>query len=64
MGQEFAMYGSISLQWDEKTGRVTSFHHTADMLTPMLKILGNLDEVSLLFSNASITPDCGLVGAH
>lgn len=57
LGQHVTMSGSVRFGWDDTCGRVHSLEHSADMLTPMLKLLGNLEDVAFVFSRARITPD-------
>ncbi|KAE8965725.1 hypothetical protein PR003_g29723 [Phytophthora rubi] len=59
LGNKLVMNGCTHLLWDEDAGRMTSIQYTVDMLTPMLQLLGNLDEVSKVFSNARANPQCG-----
>ncbi|ETI48729.1 hypothetical protein L917_06992 [Phytophthora nicotianae] len=55
--QHIVMRGSVRFDWDETTKRVVGLHSHTDMLTPMLNLLGSLEDVSLVFSHAAITLD-------
>lgn len=54
------MFGAVNLRWDANDGRVTSFLYKADMIKPIMRILGSLHDVSLLFHGALVTADCNI----
>ncbi|OWZ01136.1 hypothetical protein PHMEG_00027539 [Phytophthora megakarya] len=58
LGQTIVMCGSTRFDWDSGYGRVTSVISESDMLTPMLKLLGSLEDVSRVFEKSliSLTP--------
>ncbi|ETP18491.1 hypothetical protein F441_07293 [Phytophthora nicotianae CJ01A1] len=56
-GQHIVMRGSVRFGWDEGAKRVVRLYFQTDILTPMLGLLGNLEDVSFIFSGALITPD-------
>ncbi|ETP37234.1 hypothetical protein F442_14949 [Phytophthora nicotianae P10297] len=51
------MLGSIRFEWDAINGQVTSVSTESDMLTPMLHLLGNLEDVSRVFADALLSLD-------
>ncbi|OWZ01549.1 hypothetical protein PHMEG_00027037 [Phytophthora megakarya] len=61
VGKQLVVRGFAYFGWDKVTSRVTSIHYKADMLTPMLKLLGNLNDVSRVFEHAGYRPDCTMV---
>ncbi|ETM00777.1 hypothetical protein L917_02544 [Phytophthora nicotianae] len=61
LGQQLTLRGSVHFEWDSVNSRVTSIVCKADILTPLLHLFGNLDEVSCVFENARLTPDGRLV---
>ncbi|KUF82409.1 hypothetical protein AM587_10000147 [Phytophthora nicotianae] len=61
LGQRLDMHGSVQFTWDSSNHRVVGLISQADMITPLLKILGNVEDVSAVFSNARITAECNLV---
>lgn len=61
LGQKLVIKGCSSVLWDEDAGRVVSIQYTADMLTPVLQLLGNLGEVSRMFSHARVNPESRFV---
>ncbi|KAE8996711.1 hypothetical protein PR003_g4867 [Phytophthora rubi] len=61
LGQRLVVHGSVLFGWDNTSNKVVRFQAQADLLTPMLKLLGNLEDVSFIFSKALITPDCRFV---
>ncbi|ETL27368.1 hypothetical protein L916_19079 [Phytophthora nicotianae] len=60
LDQQFVMDGSVHLEWDSDSSRVALLQSKSDLLTPMLKVFGNLDIVTCIFENAFITPECTL----
>ncbi|KAG1698662.1 hypothetical protein DVH05_014619 [Phytophthora capsici] len=61
LGKSLVLVGSVHFKWNESINRIESFEFKADMITPLLKMLGSLDDVSRVFHNARLTPECGLV---
>ncbi|KAF4319354.1 hypothetical protein BBO99_00006004 [Phytophthora kernoviae] len=57
---QLEVQGSVRFEWDANLGRVASVLCKADLLTPLLALLGNLEDVSRVFSNALVTPECNL----
>ncbi|KAG2854938.1 hypothetical protein PC116_g11234 [Phytophthora cactorum] len=55
--QRLVMHGSTYFEWDDSTCRVTRVISTSDMLTPMLQLLDNLEDVSRVFEQALISPE-------
>ncbi|KAG2782336.1 hypothetical protein PC129_g4628 [Phytophthora cactorum] len=64
LDRRLVVQGSVSFDWDSKTDRVTRVMTQLDMLTPMLRLLGSLEDVSRVFENALITPEGRLSGAE
>uniref|UniRef100_H3H5G9 Uncharacterized protein n=1 Tax=Phytophthora ramorum TaxID=164328 RepID=H3H5G9_PHYRM len=60
LGQRFVLRGSIQFKWDSGTSRVKLVQTRADLLTPILRLLGDLETISRVFDNALITPECKL----
>ncbi|OWZ19832.1 hypothetical protein PHMEG_0005860 [Phytophthora megakarya] len=56
-GQQIFLSGSTRFVWDTESERVVSILFKSDMITPILRILGNLEDVSRVFEGALITPD-------
>ncbi|KAG7383954.1 hypothetical protein PHYPSEUDO_003173 [Phytophthora pseudosyringae] len=63
LGQRMTMHGTVSFVWDEEKGRVAGLQHSVDMLTPMMQLLGNLDDVSRVFAHAHVTPESRLASS-
>ncbi|OWZ07068.1 hypothetical protein PHMEG_00020591 [Phytophthora megakarya] len=57
LGQRIVMRGSTCFEWGDANERVTSVIAQSDMLTPMLHLLGNWEDVSWVFERAIISPD-------
>eukprot|EP00644_Phytophthora_capsici_P006572 jgi/Phyca11/118759/e_gw1.36.312.1 len=64
VGQRVTMYGSVRFDWDNLHNRVVAVDCSADILTPLLCVLGNLQDVSRLFDKAILSPDCRFVGGN
>uniref|UniRef100_H3GN23 BZIP domain-containing protein n=1 Tax=Phytophthora ramorum TaxID=164328 RepID=H3GN23_PHYRM len=59
--QKLLVRGWFTFGWDDSSDRVVRLQTRADMLSPMLKLLGSLEDVSCAFENAMITPECQFV---
>ncbi|KAF4129946.1 hypothetical protein GN958_ATG20838 [Phytophthora infestans] len=55
-GQRITMRGSTCFKWNAVTKRVVSVMAQSDMLTPMLRLLGSLENVSQVFDKVCISP--------
>ncbi|KAJ8575106.1 hypothetical protein ON010_g4107 [Phytophthora cinnamomi] len=62
LGKKFVLHGSIQFDLDYASNRVTRIETQADMLSPILHILGNLESVDQVFDGAVVTPDFGMIG--
>ncbi|OWY93254.1 hypothetical protein PHMEG_00037420 [Phytophthora megakarya] len=60
LDQALVMHGSVVFGWDKATDKVVRVQFQADFMTPMIKLLGNLRDVSSVFEKAHVTPDCRL----
>ncbi|KAF4146171.1 hypothetical protein GN958_ATG04646 [Phytophthora infestans] len=56
VGQRIQMRGWTCFEWDPTFGRVTCITNVADLLTPLLKLVGNLESVSRIFDGALTSP--------
>ncbi|GMF29882.1 unnamed protein product [Phytophthora fragariaefolia] len=54
--QTIIMRGVTRFEWDPAHCRVVSVESESDMISPMLHLLGSLEDVSRVFSSALITP--------
>ncbi|OWZ06421.1 hypothetical protein PHMEG_00021327 [Phytophthora megakarya] len=61
LGQQLQLHGSVKLEWDPTRGRVASIVCNVDILTPLLRLLGSLDDVSYVFDEARLNPEGRLV---
>ncbi|OWZ21240.1 hypothetical protein PHMEG_0004244 [Phytophthora megakarya] len=57
LGQQLIMRGAIHFEWDTDNKRIARVLHKADLLKPLLSLLGSLEDVSRVFDNALVTPD-------
>ncbi|KAF4032173.1 hypothetical protein GN244_ATG15942 [Phytophthora infestans] len=55
--QPIVMRGSVRFDWDKTSKRIIGLFSQTDMLTSMLDLLGNLEDVSHVFNGARVTPD-------
>ncbi|OWZ03711.1 hypothetical protein PHMEG_00024505 [Phytophthora megakarya] len=58
IGKSLTMDGTYHFKYDEQSGRITCIQMTPDIVTPLLRLLGNLEDVARMFDNAVITPEC------
>ncbi|KAG6948340.1 hypothetical protein JG687_00015542 [Phytophthora cactorum] len=63
-GQRISMHDTTRFLWDPAFRRIPSVIAQADMLTPMLRLLGSLENVSHVFEGALISPDFHLKISH
>ncbi|OWZ14551.1 hypothetical protein PHMEG_00011951 [Phytophthora megakarya] len=56
--QRLVVRGSILFEWDETRNRINKMRSQSDMLTPLLRLLGSLEEVSRVFEGALVSPGC------
>ncbi|EEY53834.1 uncharacterized protein PITG_07438 [Phytophthora infestans T30-4] len=61
LNKKIVMQGSVTFGWDRATEKVTSIYAQADLVTPLLNLLGSLEDVSCAFYKARVTPDCRFV---
>ncbi|KAE9172977.1 hypothetical protein PF005_g26472 [Phytophthora fragariae] len=47
---------TVRFTWDDSTGRVARLDSTIDLLSPLLRVLGSLEDVSHVVGEALITP--------
>ncbi|ETI46421.1 hypothetical protein F442_14980 [Phytophthora nicotianae P10297] len=55
--QQIVMDSRTLFQWDSATKLVTGVRTDSDLLTPLLGLLGRLEDVSIAFDQALISPD-------
>ncbi|ETK81871.1 hypothetical protein L917_12407 [Phytophthora nicotianae] len=60
LGKKIVIRGSMHFVRDVTSGRVTRLQWKADLLTPLLHLLGSLEAVSRVFNGARLSPE-GLV---
>ncbi|GMF36304.1 unnamed protein product [Phytophthora lilii] len=63
IGQQLEMTGASTFIWDDEQEQVSSALYSIDMLTPLHRLLGNVEELSRVFDNALVTPECRIVSA-
>ncbi|KAF4147505.1 hypothetical protein GN958_ATG03275 [Phytophthora infestans] len=61
MTKKIVMQGSVTFGWDKATDKVTSIYAQADLVIPLLNLLGSLEDVACAFYKARVAPDCRFV---
>ncbi|GMF46492.1 unnamed protein product [Phytophthora fragariaefolia] len=56
LGQRLECSCTMHFVWDDMTGRVTRIDFMMDLLSPLLRVLGNLEDVTYVLGKASLTP--------
>ncbi|KAG6616858.1 Protein kinase [Phytophthora cinnamomi] len=56
LGQRIVMKGSARFHWDNTSKRVDILYSHLDMVSPLLQLLSDIEDVSLIFRGALITP--------
>ncbi|OWZ12089.1 hypothetical protein PHMEG_00014805 [Phytophthora megakarya] len=59
--QQVVMRRLVLFKWNDKLKCVERIQSQADMLTPLLQIVGSLESVSHVFENALVTAECKLI---
>ncbi|OWZ21147.1 hypothetical protein PHMEG_0004338 [Phytophthora megakarya] len=57
LGQRLVVPMSVRFEWDEMNNRISSMHYEPDFLTPLLKILGNLEETTRVLNSTMAYPN-------
>lgn len=53
LDQRVVVRGSVRIDWDNATKRVTALVTCLEMMSPMLQLLGNVEDVAFVFDGAS-----------
>ncbi|KAG6618947.1 uncharacterized protein IUM83_01341 [Phytophthora cinnamomi] len=61
LGRRLEMHGFLCFGWDHVEDRVSSVNYSFDMLTPLMQLLGSLEDATRVFDGALLTPDCKFV---
>eukprot|EP00644_Phytophthora_capsici_P011757 jgi/Phyca11/123320/e_gw1.50.288.1 len=62
-GQRLVLHGSVRFHWDKTICRIVQVEAQTDLVSPFMELLGNLEDVSLAFAYALVTPEGNLVEA-
>jgi hypothetical protein len=57
VNQRLVLRGWVRFDWDSVRGRVSRMQSHSDLLTPILQLVGTLENVSRVFVGAFVTPD-------
>ncbi|EGZ06270.1 hypothetical protein PHYSODRAFT_307262 [Phytophthora sojae] len=49
LGQPFEINGSIQFNWDNEKSCMLSLQHKSDVMMPIIRFLGDLDDVAFIF---------------
>ncbi|KAG7383500.1 hypothetical protein PHYPSEUDO_003593 [Phytophthora pseudosyringae] len=55
LNQRLTLRGSVHFDWDASIGRVVRLESKVDLMTPMLELLGSLEDVARVFDKALVT---------
>ncbi|KAG7398640.1 hypothetical protein PHYBOEH_010689 [Phytophthora boehmeriae] len=58
LGKQLGCQYSLRFQWDAAGGRISRMEAKLDLVTPLLRVLGNLEDVNYVLEKAIITPEC------
>lgn len=61
LGQRLECRCSLRFLWDESTAQVTRLDSTMDLVTPLLWVLGNLQDVSVVLDKALISSENAII---
>ncbi|OWY99466.1 hypothetical protein PHMEG_00029524 [Phytophthora megakarya] len=61
LGQRLIMHGTIMFSWNSLTNRVDRIISQANMVSPLLRLLGNIEDLTIVLNNARVTPEGNLV---
>ncbi|KAG3168965.1 hypothetical protein PC128_g19255 [Phytophthora cactorum] len=56
--QHLVLQSSVCFGWDEESKQVIRIHHQVDLVSVLVHILGNLEDVVLVFIGVQISPEC------
>ncbi|KAF4044993.1 hypothetical protein GN244_ATG02622 [Phytophthora infestans] len=56
--KHLVLTGSVRFDWDMKSKQVILLHHQVDMVSVLVRLLDDLEDVVLVFDGANITPEC------
>ncbi|KAG7397227.1 hypothetical protein PHYBOEH_001105 [Phytophthora boehmeriae] len=61
LGHRMVVQGTVEFHWDKESKRMAGLHHKADLLTPLLQLVGSLEDVASVFEHFVLTPDAEFV---
>ncbi|KAG6950152.1 hypothetical protein JG687_00014427 [Phytophthora cactorum] len=59
LGQRIVMHGVIRFEWHSGFGRLKSLVGYSDLQTPLLRLLGDVEDVCFVFEKSLARPDLG-----
>ncbi|ETK94292.1 hypothetical protein L915_02632 [Phytophthora nicotianae] len=60
LNQQLVIRGEVCFKWEADNHCVIELLQRGDLLTPVLKLVGSLEDVALVFDKAGISPECQL----
>ncbi|OWZ21818.1 hypothetical protein PHMEG_0003568 [Phytophthora megakarya] len=57
LGQKLEICSVARFVWDDTMARVSEVSFQTDLITPILNVLGSLEQVASVFSYALVTPE-------
>lgn len=61
LNQRLVMRGSVHFSWDSDNNRVMRLISQSDMVSPLLQVLGTVQDVAAVLNCVRTNPDCNLV---
>ncbi|OWZ12208.1 hypothetical protein PHMEG_00014673 [Phytophthora megakarya] len=55
VGKKLSILSKVRFEWDSSSGRVLGMHYTADLVTPFLKLLGNLQDTARVLDKSLLS---------
>ncbi|OWZ03994.1 hypothetical protein PHMEG_00024185 [Phytophthora megakarya] len=55
VGQQLVIRTTVRFEWDSVTRRVLGLHYSSDLVTPFLKLLGNLQDTARVLENSLLS---------
>ncbi|KAG1705885.1 hypothetical protein DVH05_002449 [Phytophthora capsici] len=59
--QRLVLSGSVRFDWNHSSHRVERIDSEFDMMTPLLQLVGNVEDVSFVFNGGLITPSFNVI---
>ncbi|KAG2760927.1 hypothetical protein PC129_g20955 [Phytophthora cactorum] len=61
LGRRLTLSGTVRFTWDNSTKRMTGLISQSDIISPLLQLLDDVEDISIMFSSACMTLECNLL---